>query len=457
MISTIISDASIIGSYIFKLALGDRLRGNYQKLQGKRLKALVKHAYENVDFYRDKYDEVGVKPEDIQSVEDIRKLPLVTRDDLRRNFPQRIIARNIDLKDCQIFRTSGSTGSPVEIYRERMPVAFPLYFAPLIPKILESLVKKRGRLTLMGILLMIEETAENLFSGSWINFPSKLIRVEVVQVDALDDPREHLRAWRMHRPDLVVTYPSVLKNMAILLRQQKDEALPQPIQLYVTAESLDKDTRELISKVFKGDIVDCYGATETELIAMECTRHEGMHIQMGNVVLEILQDGKPALPGMPGEVVVTNLRNKATPLIRYSGLGDVAVLSDRKCSCGSPMPLLERVEGRIVDSVILPDGRIIHPFRLTHALLRVPSIAKFQIIQETMNKVKVLIVAEDSRHKYATSLFKEGEPLWNMIMSNLRDLLGEDISITIEEVEDITTSPGSQHSVVRSLVGKSSF
>ncbi len=435
---------------------------SYHELQGERLKAIVRHAYENVELYREKYDEVGVKPEDIKSVDDIHKLPVITKEDLVRNFPHGIVAKNIPAANYQVVSTSGSTGMPIKIYKDKGQLAktygerdslavaiFSLIGTP--EKLLQVYTPEGEKRGLMVIIVPDRGSLEQMISQETIRLSTFVPRFFEV-LNALDDPREHLSALERLRPDMLFTYPSVLKNMAILA-QEEQIRVPQLKLLITAAEVLDSHTRKVISQTFEGELINYYGATEANIIALECTKHEGLHVQCNRVVLEILKDGKPAPPGSPGKVVITDLRNRSTPIIRYSGLGDVAVLSDKECSCGNKFPLLKQIEGRVVDSLILPNKQVIHPYSLTLSLEHVPSIAKFQVIQERMDKVRVLIVPR--KNELEEGLFREGEQLWSMVMENFRKLLGEDVHITIEQMEDIPGSLGLHYQpIVRSLVKK---
>jgi len=455
-------------SNVFKLrgCIYDILRGqgfeqkNYQKLQGERLKILVKHAYENVDLYRKKYDEVGVKPEDIKSVEDIHKLPIITKDDLRANFPHGILAKNIDAKDCVIVSTAGTTGKPVKLYKKRYKNSDLLKYAPLafmlLPKILKARVGKKIRRRTMYIVAMDEECVSYSFFRRVQRVP-RFLRGELHIVSALDDPQVHLQALQKYQPDIIITYPSVLRNIAIFSRQE-GLTVPQPKLLIVGGELMDEPTRKAISDTFKGELIEEYAVTEAGTIALSCPNSRSLHIICVSCVLEVLKDGKPAPPGVPGNVVVTDLWNMASPIIRYSGLDDLVVLSDTKCSCGNKLPFLKVIEGRTVDSFILPDNRMITPGRLIFALAHIPQIAYYQIIQDEIDKVRILVVAEESEFQEAPSPFGEGEPLWSMIMDNFKKLLGEDVHIAIDLVKDIPRPPGSRfYAVVRSLVEKPSY
>ena len=442
--------------------LMDTLKGlqreSFHEEQSERLTILVRHAYDNVALYRKKYDEAGLKPDDIASVDDLHKLPFITKDDLRNNFPDGLLAKNIDPADCFIVGTSGSSGSPVKIYRDTVPSHLASFSVLMNPKIWSPWVgvdtAKKVQMV-MGIMVMAEysfekELIKQFQEAPWISNESFRI------LDALMDPREHLRVFQELKPNVLFGYPSAIKNLAIVAREDGVE-LHQPVFFVTAGEVLDGHTRMVISSAFKGRLFDVYGSTEGNAIAFECLRHEGMHVAPRRVILELLDDDeKPVPPGVPGRVVVTDLTNMATPILRYIGLGDVAVWAGKPCSCGIRWPLLERVGGRIVDSFVLPDKSLVHPFRLTPALETIPGIATFQLVQEEIDRVRVRIVEEkgEGESGEGPSPFQEGGAQWTMIMESLGEILGEGVHITIDRVDDIPRFPAMSHAVVRSLVDR---
>ena len=116
--------------------------------------------------------------------------------------------------------------------------------------------------------------------------------------------------------------------------------------------------RRTIEEVFQCPVTNRYGCEEVSLIACECQRHDGLHVNADGIYLEVLRpDGTPCPPGEPGMIVVTDLVNRAMPIIRYQ-VGDMGVLSDRQCPCGRGLPLLEKIEGRMADYVVTPARRI---------------------------------------------------------------------------------------------------
>jgi phenylacetate-CoA ligase len=166
----------------------------------------------------------------------------------------------------------------------------------------------------------------------------------------------------------------------------------RPRGIIATAMVLHDWQRRVIESVFGCPVTNRYGCEEVSLIACECERHDGLHVNADGVYVEILRDGLPVGPGEPGSVIVTDLRNRAMPILRYQ-VGDVAVWSDRRCDCGRGLPLLERLEGREADYVLTPAGELISGISLTDNFgLHVPGLDQLQIIQETLHRFLFRIV-----------------------------------------------------------------
>jgi phenylacetate-CoA ligase len=419
-------------------------RGQYRDTQSKRLKALVKHAFENVDVYRRKYDQAGVRPEDIQTIDDLHKLPIITRQDLIDGFPDAILARNCSRQDCQLAATSGSTGTPLKVYKDRSLLRRSALAIALANRMLKSQVGVEARAGVLAIEVDSPDSIEAIMQEEVAKLPRFLSR-SFRAVDARKDPHEHIRIMAECQPDIVFAYPSVLRNIAVTAHEERLQ-LHQPKVLALSSELLDENTRRTVSSVFKGEMINMYMGTEGGMMAMECRQRQGMHVACSGIVLEVVKDGKPVPPGVPGSVVLTNLANRSTPIIRYSGMGDVAVFKGEACPCGSKLPLLKVIEGRIVDSVVLRDGRLVHPFTLTLALEHVPKIASFQIVQESFDHVRTLIVPERGTDGHSA--------ICEETRRNLRQILGEDVDIRVEVVQDIPDLRQPGFHTVKSLVAK---
>jgi phenylacetate-CoA ligase len=150
--------------------------------------------------------------------------------------------------------------------------------------------------------------------------------------------------------------------------------------------------RTVIEEVFGCRVTNRYGCEEVGLIACECERHQGLHINADNVLVEIERDGRPARPCESGSVIVTDLSNRAMPLLRYQ-VGDVAIAANRPCPCGRGLPLVEKVEGREADYVVTPCGRLISGISLTENFaVMVPGLEQVQIVQEAIDRLRLRIV-----------------------------------------------------------------
>jgi phenylacetate-CoA ligase len=215
----------------------------------------------------------------------------------------------------------------------------------------------------------------------------------------LDTLRMDQAAMKRFRSDLRRRPPSLLFGHAHSLYlfaefcRAEGGAGFRPRGIVSTAMVLHDWERLAIEEVFGGKVTNRYGCEELSLIACECEQHDGLHINADSVYVEVLRpDGSPCQPGEVGAVVVTDLVNRAMPLIRYQ-VGDMAALSDRQCACGRGLPLLERIAGRVADYVVTPSGEMVSGISLTENFaMLVPGIAQLQIIQEQVDHFVFKIV-----------------------------------------------------------------
>src|SRR5262249_14918161 len=207
------------------------------------------------------------------------------------------------------------------------------------------------------------------------------------------------RALQKKLPTLIFGHAHSVYLLAQYLKRKGEPScvsargtLYHPKGVITTAMVLHSWQRRTIEEVFDCPVTNRYGCEEVSLIACECERHHGLHVNADSVYVEILRADDsgaltcPARPGESGSVVVTDLTNRAMPIIRYQ-VGDVAGLSDRACPCGRGLPLLECIEGRDADYIVTPAGELISGISLTENFaLQVPGVAQFQIVQETVDR-----------------------------------------------------------------------
>jgi phenylacetate-CoA ligase len=423
--------------YFLKQYLGrDSEPGEWRRLQEERLRVMVRHAYENVPLYREKYDRAGIDPATIRSLDDLQRLPMVSKDDLKKGFPFAILSRRIDAENCLTVSTSGSTGSPVRVFRDRrlfrlapLPLLLGLLFAPRFLKRWAGGTLKR-RLTI--IAPRDEGYDIHLLYNQLERLPRSL-RSGLQYLDVAVEPGLLLQALLDHRPDIVAADPVILHNIAAEAARL-GRPLPAVRLLVVGGTFSSANARDRLAKVYNGRVIEHYGAMEAGTIAFACPEGEGMHPLWPAVIVETVRDGRPCLPGAAGEVVVTNLWNTVTPIIRYSGLGDTAVLEPGACACANPAPRLTLRGGRQVDALVLSDGTLIHPFRLTLALERIPGLDRFQVVQEAVDRVRARVVVDGAEAGEAA--------VCAAVRSNLNAVLGDAITVLVETVNDIPRLKG---------------
>jgi phenylacetate-CoA ligase len=419
-----------------------------------RLRAIVKHAYENVELYQRTWRQAGVRPDEIRTLDDLRKLPLTTKEDLRGSFPGGVLSRRYRPADCFLLGTSGSTGTPVRVYHSLdraltdFSLSLPQYMAGLPPVTPATVIRDyflRRHITYMAIVVDEPRAYESLHGRVFWSMRHTV-------VDSLEPASVHLRAINTKRPRYIFSYPSTVRNICLAARE-KGVRMHRPQLIMVAGEVLDDPLRALVRQTFGCALLDVYGSTELGYIACECPRHEGLHVFTWKVLVELLDEtGREVRPGATGRVVVTDLFNEATPIIRYDGLGDYATRGEQPCACGRTTPLLTRVEGRVVDSIVLPDGQIVHPYHLTLALEDVPGVSKFQIRQERPDYLRVLLVKDAAGAARGISFAPDGA-VGRAILDRFDRILHRQVQVELVTTEDIPRRPGShKYATVVSLV-----
>ena len=210
----------------------------------------------------------------------------------------------------------------------------------------------------------------------------------------------------------------------------QDGILPEfrPSVIIPVGEVLTEQMRKLMQSVFQAKVADIYGCNEAGDVAWQCLEGGHYHINIDNVIVEVLTDGKPAVPGQIGEVVITNLNRYAMPIIRYKN-GDLARLSTQDCPCGCKLPMIAEIIGRSGEDITLPTGRIV-PWNELKSLMNHPQIRQFQIIQNTKGDLLIKYIKEPNADKLA---------LDELLKSRYRRLLNNTLPIETDCVNKISS------------------
>lgn len=359
--------------------------------QEKKFLSMVRFAYRYVPYYREKYSAAGIAPDDIKSLSDIRKLPFVTKEDLKTVPLESRISRGTDLRRCSIARTSGSTGEPLKVAVDEQTSDFVRAYH--LRRFLALGFMPWNKMVILG------PSRRSIVTGPVVSSPAAGMfwgdmrrmfdhRVRYLSIDS--SPKSQLEFFESFRPDALLGPPSYFKMLANTVDGSQRW---HPRKVLMWGEILDETTRRAVKHSLGAAVFDGYGCTEVAPVgglAWECTAHEGMHVNTDCIVLEVLKDGEPVAKGESGEVVVTALYRRATPMIRYK-LGDAATLAGEWCSCGRRFPLMRNLEGRIVDFLLTSDGRMISPYYISRLMEQVPGVSMFRVVQDKEDHVRVII------------------------------------------------------------------
>lgn len=372
-----------------------------QALQSKKLRRLVKYAYEYVPFYRDLYDRAGVHPDDIRSVADIVKLPIIDKNDLRNAQPGMWMDRRAQNKDKLVrIITSGSSGSPLEFYITRQcdHIRKAQFLRPLI-------TNGRG---LFDSLVRLTYRDEIPFK--WFQ---KIGLLREYRISVLKSAEEKIERIIRIKPDILYGYPSMLNELAHEIRGRGIHYTPKLI--FTDSELLLSSVRAFISETFQADVIDIYGTYEIDNVAYECREHRGYHIAIDHVVMEFIRNGIPAAAGNEAEIVCTVLDNFTMPFIRYN-LHDIAGYSDEKCLCGRTFPLMHIINGREGDYITRGRGEKI-PFTGLIIVFseQAGNIKEYQIVQESITQLRINIVPTQQYN----------DPVGEKIVAKFRELFPE--------------------------------
>ena len=395
----------------------DRLR----ELQDRRLRALIRHASARVPYYRTLFAAHGLSPEDVTSVDDLSRVPVLTRQMVLERQAE-LLADGVQPERCRLTRTNGTGGQRLVMYRTPAEVT-------------------HGTLTYLRVLL-----------ANGFRFWDKQLFITGAASDVLPEPRhwldrlrrlrkrhihtavtveEQIRLLRAFRPDVVTGFNQALRTLARAVMKAGAGGVA-PRLVFGGGDHADGPTRADIKAAFGVELIDKYGTTEADCIGWECPAHAGYHLSADCVIVEFLRDGQPARPGEPGHVVVTPLHLRAMPLIRYD-LGDIATPMAGRCSCGRALPLMRLIEGRTDSFVTLPSGTVLPGTGTFSRALNIEAVLDWQLVQEDYDRIEVrMMVQGDVPDTVAR------------VRRSLEELVRHEAAVRIEVVDHLRESPGAK-------------
>jgi phenylacetate-CoA ligase len=399
-----------------------------RRMRDRRVRWLVRYAARTVPHYREFFNEQGIDPRDIHGAGDLSDLPLLDKAMVAED-PARFRSQSHHGRRALQFRTSGSTGEPLDIYHDRRSVLENIaYSAP--ERAVTTVYLGHG---FTHRTLRINRGSSTLgevqaFCAANTLIPGKPQRH---RVDVTAQPGEVIERVRELRPEILGGYGAYLELLFRYL-QANDIEMPLPRLISYGAEGMTLSGRRLITEKFGIPVVANYSAVECFKIGFQCGRGPHYHIHEDLCHLRIVgRDGRDQAPGGVGNVVVTNLVNRGMVLLNYR-LGDVAALGDRDCACGRTLVCMTGLQGRKLDAIVMPGGSFIHAGAVWSVLARSSGVVRYQLIQQALDRFEVQLVTVDGE---AYERFKtEAVP-------ELQALFGPSAQISVTRHEQIL--PGS--------------
>ena len=409
-------------------------REEMKKLQSEKLVKQVKHVYENVPYYRDLMDKKGVTPDDIQSIDDLYKLPFLTKADLRDAYPYGLLAK--PLEDCvRIQSTSGTTGRRVVAFYTQKDID------------LWEDCCARAITAVGGTKKDVCQVAYGygLFTGGpGLNGGSHKVGCLTLPLSSGNTERQIQFMMDLNATILCCT-PSYAAYIGESLKEMgyKPEDIPLKAGIF-GAEPWTEEMRQGIEKTLGIKAYDIYGLTETTGpgVSFECEEQTGMHINEDHFIAEIIDpDTGEVLPeGTKGELVFTAITKEAFPLLRYR-TRDICVLSRRPCSCGRTHVKMSKPMGRSDDMLIIK-GVNVFPSQVEAVLLEQGYPANYQIIVDRVNHSDTMEVqVEMTPENFSDSLAKITEMEKNLVAA-LKTMLGIYAKVKLVAPKSIARSEG---------------
>ena len=403
-------------------------------IQNERLVKQVKHVWDHVPYYRKKMEEMGVTPEDIKSIDDLKKLPFLSKTDLREAYPYGLMGKPV--KDCvRIQSTSGTTGKRVVAFYTQHDI-------DLWEECCARAIVAAGGTN--------EDVCQvsygyGLFTGGpGLNGGSHKVGCLTIPTSSGNTERQIMFIMDLHATILCCT-PSYAAYLGETMKEMglKPEEIPLKAGIF-GAEAWSEEMRRDIEKTLGIKAYDIYGLTELSGpgVAFECSAQQGMHINEDHFIAEIIDpDTGEVLPeGSQGELVFTSLDKEAFPLLRYR-TRDICTLTREKCSCGRTHVRMAKPKGRSDDMLIIR-GVNVFPSQIETVLLNHGYAANYQIIVDRKNNTDTLDVQVEMTPELFTDNMGEIAKRQKDLMDGLKSMLGIKAKVSLVAPKSIARSEG---------------
>ena len=414
-----------------------------EAIQLRRLQQTVERVYNTVPFYRKKFDEAGVKPEDIKSLDDLKRLPFTTKQDLRDNYPFGLFAVPMS-QIVRIHASSGTTGKPTVVGYTRRDIKT---WSELMARALAAAGVTQND-------IIHNAYGYGLFTGGLgVHYGAETLGASVIPVSGGNTKRQ-ITIMKDFRPTVLTCTPSYSLHLWEVAQEmgvdfKKDLAIRVGI---FGAEPWSERMRQEIEDKLGIDAIDIYGLSEIlgPGVAIECIEAKnGLHIFEDHFIPEIIdpETGEVLPYGETGELVLTTITKEAIPLIRYR-TRDISALYKEPCKCGRTMVRMARVTGR-TDDMLIVRGVNVFPSQIESVLMQHEGVAPhYVIIVDRKKALDELEVQVEVTEELFSDKVKELQQLEKQIERNIKETLGVSCKVKLVEPKTIERSMGKAKRVI---------
>ncbi len=417
-------------------------RGQLRELQNKRLVETVKHAYDNVPGYKVKFDEMGLKPEDIKGIDDLHLVPFTTKTDFRDSYPFGMFAVPMS-QVVRIHASSGTTGKSTVVGYTKDDIAT---WAELMSRTLGA-----GNVTAGDIVQ--NAYGYGLFTGGLgAHYGAERIGASVVPISGGNSKRQ-IQIMQDFGCTALCCTPSYALMLAETAREMGVDSASLPVRVaFLGAEPWTESMRKQIETQLGIDALDIYGLSEVmgPGVSYECMEKSGLHVNEDHFIIETINPdtGENVADGEKGEIVFTSLTKQALPLLRYR-TRDISILNNQQCACGRTFTRMNRVMGRTDDMLIIR-GVNVFPSQIETVLIETEGTEPHYLIvvdreDSIMDNLEVWVEVSP---EFASDEVKVLESMERRISAELHSVLGISLKVKLVEPKTIARSEGKAKRVI---------
>ena len=386
--------------------------------QIKRLQEIVRFADEHCPFYHEAMREAGVRPSDVDSLEAMKRLPIINKQVVRDHYDG--VKTSLAADKHLVFYTSGTTGASLHVPVTEEALQREYAFRWQYQSVAGAKLGDRFAFFTGHSIVPVQRAQPPFFVR---NYTENSIMFSLYHMSDAT-MKSYVEAFNGFRPQYVYGYPSGIYVLADFIQRNGLTVLP-PKAVFTASEKLHRYQREVIEKVFQAPVYEWYGQVELTVNLHECDHHR-LHVKEEYGFLELLKDdGTDAGPGEMGTVVATGWGNKAFPLIRYNTGDNMILAKQQQCRCGRGGRIIEEIVGRDDDFILTPEGRYVG--RLDFVLKPIDTVKEGQIVQESIDSVVVRVVPLP---QYSVNDEQR-------IIQELRARIGDTIGIRVETIAQV--------------------